>query len=524
MCVIKKLPIIVLFSSLVFILGCAGCKSKAINKNKITVSSFNQLQQILNSNELRPGLQILLEPKTYKTSDGFVCVICNLKGTNENPVVIRSISNTNPAKLNFKLIFSNESEHVVFRDIEICNPLINRYDQNIGAIDIYGNSIKIINNLIHDVGHPGIGVWRNLKGGETYIYGNILYHIGNYPNSKQIVGSSIYAQSENQSVILENNISFRNLTNGLKVYTRKGFANNFTIYGNVLFDNGDGKSDDNGRNLFVSSETNPILNLKIYDNIIYRKRYGRVKGSYKWKSSAVSSATSESLLQNIEVSGNYFVMGEGYAPFDGAFALSNFRKAEIIRNVFVSPYTFWNIQVPEHYNLKIDNNLYYHTNDYYGKKGISERFYFKVLRDPSENFDVNSGFYDFSRLQSELSFEKNGTLFNSDPQDTTIIRLNKFDSSKCFVVIFNWSKSNVIKVNLSDWVKNERKLVLTDVQNPAFSKEVRVINNQITVDTNLFNETIDPIGKFNSSMLEIDNKSSSHTSPEFLVLTLSLIR
>lgn len=100
-----------------------------------------------------------------------------------------------------------------------------------------GKGNKAINLIIHNVGHPGIGFWNQQDGGE--INGCILWGNGYYDTSISYGGAprgnGVYTQNDATSVVLKNNIVFRNLTHGIKAFGEGGSANGFYIYSNIVF-------------------------------------------------------------------------------------------------------------------------------------------------------------------------------------------------------------------------------------------------------------------------------------------------
>src|SRR4029453_9757934 len=82
---------------------------------------------------------------------------------------------------------------------------------------------RLINMVVHDVGHPGIGMWDGVgDGGETY--GCIVYYNGTYDHDGGWTrGSGIYTHNTTGHRTIEDNIWFRNFTGGISVYTTNSF-------------------------------------------------------------------------------------------------------------------------------------------------------------------------------------------------------------------------------------------------------------------------------------------------------------
>lgn len=99
-----------------------------------------------------------------------------------------------------------------------------------------GKGNKLINLLIHDVGHPGIGFWNQGEGAE--IYGCLIYANGHYAKPSSPSGSGIYANNIDGKVVIKNNISFWNFTTGAKAFSGGSYANDVEFEGNIMFNNG----------------------------------------------------------------------------------------------------------------------------------------------------------------------------------------------------------------------------------------------------------------------------------------------
>lgn len=104
-----------------------------------------------------------------------------------------------------------------------------------GVYSISGTGNKFINLIIHDA-RGGYGYWAGVTDGE--IYGNIIYHNG-WDGPDRGHGHGIYTQNSSNTVrLIKDNISFNQFSSGIKPWGVNGLVNDYTIEGNIMFNNG----------------------------------------------------------------------------------------------------------------------------------------------------------------------------------------------------------------------------------------------------------------------------------------------
>ena len=188
--------------------------------------------------------------------------------------------------------------YLTFWGLEVMNSTPTRkisiFDR-VGGFSVGGKGNKIINCIIHDVGHPGIS---GIPEGEIYgviMWGNGIYDTSNplYPNGLTR-GSGMYLQNRYNNSYVTDSISFKEFTTGLKIYAQEGWVNGFTLEGNVVFDNND-------ITLEAIGITNPIEDVSWISNFSYTAPFDVGKPpQLGWVSTDMIRAT---------VRGNYFVNG-----------------------------------------------------------------------------------------------------------------------------------------------------------------------------------------------------------------------
>src|SRR5262249_23703464 len=77
-------------------------------------------------------------------------------------------------------------------------------------------------------------------------------------------GNGIYAQNQDGSRLIGDVISFRNFTDGMQLYSEGGYANGYTLEGNVTFDNAQ-------FNMFATTMKFPMERLRVVNNFTWRE-------------------------------------------------------------------------------------------------------------------------------------------------------------------------------------------------------------------------------------------------------------
>lgn len=105
------------------------------------------------------------------------------------------------------------------------------------GITAKGVGVKLINNVIHDVGMSCIGFWHDTQGGEAY--GNIVYNCGTHDN----LDHGIYFNNTTGTMRLRENVVFHTWAYGLHGYSSTpGELTGLSLDGNTTFNAGLGLS------------------------------------------------------------------------------------------------------------------------------------------------------------------------------------------------------------------------------------------------------------------------------------------
>ncbi len=173
--------------------------------------------------------------------------------------------------------FSIEGQHTVFQGMEIFSsdpssrttqlPGSFPDDLHRGDFNVLGDHIKLINLEIHDLNN-GIGYWSRGEGGE--VYGCLIYNNG-WIGPDRNHGHAIYSQNEDTLRVFEDNITFSQFRNGIKVYgSDQSSLKNYSLHGNVSFNNGGGEGEGfTGTYQYLIGGGSPAENIDFRENYTY---------------------------------------------------------------------------------------------------------------------------------------------------------------------------------------------------------------------------------------------------------------
>ena len=389
------------------------------------------------STVVQPGDVLWLRGGTYGSGGG-TQYSSTLQGTAPLPIIIRqypgeravvdgSIKAWSPAAYNW------------FWGFEITNSATYR---NVDATQLrpYGLELhsnqghKAINLIIHNVGHPGIAFWSAVgDGGELHgniVWGNGVYDMGTAPGTPEnpwTRGSGFYMQNQNGTRYVTDNIVFRNFTVGIKPYTEGGYADGFSLQGNVAFDNGD-------FNIFSTGRTNPQRRLEVSENMTYRAA-NDTRGSVRL---GYNSDQGDVNLHN-----NYFVGG---THVDGVLFIRKYKEGlRVVGNYLIGSAVLIQARNPLAIPAEWVSNFYF---------GLENKFRY------------GDTIYDWTNWLSVTGFDVSSTFQQSFPtQNKVFVRANKYQSGRGHVVVYNWENKNSESVDLSSLVNVGEQFEVRDAQN-----------------------------------------------------------
>jgi len=416
-----------------------------------------------------------------------------LKGTKESPIILRAYPGervTLDGNGYGGVLTDSYSQYVWYWGLEITNSLSERkvpdysHDRGYG-LNLFGTGVKVINSVVHNVGHPGIGFWSSVgDGGEIYgtlIWGNGIYDFTNpsMPNG-WTRGSGIYAQNQTGKRYIRDVIAFRNFTTGFKVYTEGGWANGFILEGNVCFDTPDW-------NLFVAAKNNPIDSVLLDSNFTYRNpgdtRRQLWVGYY-------NTIQGEAILKN-----NYFV-GNDTLPL----LIKSFKKIVAENNTLVSNTSIFSlVNVPTDAEYQIDKN------NYFSPKGPQSKLF-------SEN-DLGKTFTEWQAS----GFDQASSFTSSKPSKNAVfIRPNLYEpGERTHIIIYNFEGKDQESVSLEKaGLKIGDLFEIRDAQNYFGNPIYQGVydGNPVSLPLNL--SEVSPI------VGEVTHFQNKHTDKEFNVFVL----
>lgn len=403
----------------------------------------------------------------------------------------------------------------IWRDLEIFGTTTT--NRNVGTnwwnsegIDCAINSpgTKLIDLIVHDTGHPGIGFWSQ---GDAEINGVIIYGCGMYDYSPSYAGgigtprgSPIYAQNESGFTVVKNIITFRNFTSGGKIY----------------------------------GETGPVIGWKWQDSISFQS----APGEPTFESSSGSTGTS-----NIWFTGN-IMMGRpmmSYASLsnsalyfysndivNGWFNLSEHTSSYLTNNNIMLPINAGALASPISSSNTTTNrnklNIAWNNNTYYvASNGSPSQFTFHSADVTNAINSFGGGILDFVDGTNSWSawsgFDSNSIWLTNWPvRMTTRVYPSDYDTNRWFInVIQNGTGSNTVNFNLSYLgIHSGESYDLRDVQNYFTSIANGIYDGSSSISLPL---TLTNVSSVNGTITHYTNESTNVKYPA-LFNTFVLLR
>ena len=193
--------------------------------------------------------------------------VCKLNGTSNAPIVVRQYPEER-ATINGGIYGGGSWYWLWGFEVTNTDPLRdvpNQFARSWGVF-LVGRGCRLINLVVHDCGHPGIGFWDGV-GDAGEVTGCILWGNGFYDHSfnpVDIRGGGIYGQNQLGTRYVRDNIFFKQFTQGIHLYATATYVNGFQVDGNVFFNNGAGTF-----NLFLGTIETPMSGNGVFNNITY---------------------------------------------------------------------------------------------------------------------------------------------------------------------------------------------------------------------------------------------------------------
>ncbi len=464
---------------------------------------------MFSSSFIAPGDIVWMHGGDYDNTSETLVYKTYLQGTKDRPIIIRAYGD-GPVDIHINDTTLSASWNW-FWGFE---PHIERPERSVpdtgyrrpSAFYLTTEGHRIINSIIYDNGHPGIGSWKNV--GEGEVYGTLIWGTGIYDVSPAIRGSGIYAQNELGTRTIKDVIAFRNFTNGIKPYTQDSYVNGFHIEGNVAFKNAQSP-------IIVQGVNNPIQGLKLIDNYTFQE------ASVGGHSVVVGYAYNDQINSDIEITGNYFVAG--YNPA-GAFVSTQVNNQTFSNNTLITKYVsdINSNETPRlftYYPTTTQENIVWDNNQYYGGRGVNLSVD-NVINNHSDH-TTRDYLHTLEQWQSiRAPFDSNSTWNKRYPEKNSIIvRPNIYERGRGHIIIYNWEELADVTVDISTLGLDEGEIFeVRDAQNfygtPIITTQYSDAQRTIQLPMNLteISPTVGTITHMDSSL--------SHTSSQFAVFVI----
>jgi hypothetical protein len=415
------------------------------------------------------GDTVWLRGGTYGTDTNGTIYAFSFTGTSSNsPVTLRSYPGETATIWGG---FQAQGPNITFRDLVFTVPSSTRTNYlRPAGLNFYQPGDKAINCVIHDCGHPGIGLWAHDSGG-TEVYGCILWGNGMYdtnaPYNGVARGSGMYIDGcSNGVTTIEDNISFKEFTTGMKCYSTGGYADYYRLIGNIDF-----YTYING--FFADSISNPQTGIKIWTNFSYHTTYN-LFGNY-----GVAG-------HDIEIVGNYFV--------DGGTSAVGFRKPWLsvimTNNTLIEPNRYWYTLTPTVYtNNTYINQVWNWTKN--ASHDVDRNFYYGGGTNTVGG--TNAVGMTFAAWQATMGWDSNTVYSLALPSNNyVVVRPNKYERGRAHIVVFNWEGRTNQTINLSGTgLVTGDAFEVRDVQNylgtPVLKGTYNAASPTVTLPLNLTN-------------------------------------
>lgn len=473
------------------------------------------LQTALNHpSGVKPGDTIWVKGGTYLGP-----FVSKLEGTAAAPIVVRNyngervILDLNRTTGNNLRGFRVEGQGAWFWGLELLDSSLERNTSEDGsdprsiprersAIMTYGDNIKFINTMIHDLG-DGYGMWVQAE--NTELYGSISFNNGwNSPYRGH--GHGFYTQNLNGTKVIRHHVSFNNFGTGGKAYGVQGQTTGYLFDGLIHFNNGSPSALLRNNpayrepNLLVGGEHYTSDRISVINSYFYEPAHtlGGSQGI-----GYLAKPNGRAVVRN-----NYFMGGPT------GFGISHYSSAEVTDNVFFSrsreaarnsDELLLSIRPADGIGpsaFTVDRNTYYDLTRRSGD--IYAPFRFTGFKNA-----YGSVALPWIDWQQKTGLDKQSTYKREAPSETTVhLQPNHYEKGRAHIVVYNWAGQDSVSVDLtSSGLSKGEEFEIYDVQNIFGDPVYQGMYAGLPIELSLSNRTVTiPIGM---------NEAPTHTLPEF---------
>jgi hypothetical protein len=354
---------------------------------------------------VQPGDTIWLRGGTYHGS-----FTSTLAGRPEAPIIVRQYPGERATLDGNLIVFGHDAW---FWGFEVVNTDLASAD--VQAVDVKAPGAKLINLVIHDASGDGAGVWAEAPDAE--VYGTLLYNNGRQGSAAGRVAHGLYAQNSTGTKRLADNIVFQTFGYGFHCYTEGSYLRDFTLDGNVVFNNGLVT----GSNVLVGGDT-PVERLTFTRNMSYQS--AGVGNGVIWLGRVGPTNSSSTVVDNYLVSG------------DPVLRIFSWSTLSVQNNTFVRETSGNMVEETGSWS-----GMSFSGNTWYGTPGTVEWL-----------SDTAAMTYDQWRTSTGLA--AGDTYRAGRPGEQVVfVRPNQYQPGRANVVVYNWSHAGSVSVDLSAALK-----------------------------------------------------------------------
>jgi hypothetical protein len=359
------------------------------------------------SKPIQPGDTVWLRGGTY--SGRFSS---QLSGTSAAPIIVRQYPGE---RATIRGTMAVNGAYTWYWGFEVANGNIST--QDVMGIDSHGPGTRFINLVVHDHTGNGLGVWSEAPDAE--VYGSLIYNNGfcgssGTPPNCTSHGHGIYSQNTTGTKRLADNIVFQTYGYGFHLYTEGSYLRNFTLDGNVSFNNGMSS----GTNMLVGGGT-PVAGLKVLRNMTYQTPGFGAAGVWIGRNSAQN--------QDAVVQDNYFVNGWP------AFRLYNWTSIVVTGNTLVGIGKSGSMIDQQ----GSTSGYQWSNNTFYGNQSVDEWLW-------------SGGGYTFAGWRQATGLGSSDRYLGSRPSGTKVfVRPNQYERGRANIIVYNWDRAGSVSADLS---------------------------------------------------------------------------
>jgi hypothetical protein len=347
---------------------------------------------------VQPGDTIWLRSGTY--TGNFASA---LRGTATAPIIVRGLPGQ---RATIQGTLSVSGAYAWFWGFEVANTSTST--QDVMGVNSHAPGSRFINLVVHDHSGNGMGIWSEAPDAE--VYGSIVYNNGFRGSSAGRVAHGIYAQNSTGTKRLADNVVYQTFGYGFHLYTEASALKNFTLDGNVAFNNGLVE----GNDVMVGGGT-PVQRLTFTGNMTYHSP--ELSGGGVWLGRS-GTTNSDGVVR-----GNYLVYG------DPTLRLFDWSTLTVASNSVVAGKGLLDEQGPW-------SGFQWSGNQWYGTPTRQEILW-------GATGLTYSTWKQATRLGGSDSYS------SGSPTTTKVfVRPNRYETGRANVIVYNWSRQSSVAVNL----------------------------------------------------------------------------